>query len=858
MKWLAVVSAAILASAAAPAWQVEVRQAVRDDWSRQFREINEQIHQRGNAPAPLMGAVLDGRSLLQAADRDALDVILRRTEALIADLESGGQGLDLANARERLDAIRRRAAQGDVGSPVRDWEKARESLSIEAAALRREVAFSNPRLDFADILFIVRGLKYGTTKDGDHMITAYYGFNGLKGGGLYLLRDFKAARPQIVPLLARCRVENGPLAGRPLPEGAYLSPQLSYDGKTVYFAFTENDDHGQGIYQGRGVWLDSTCYHLFRAGVDGSGLAQLTFGAHNDLDPCPLPGGRIAFISDRRGCMHRCGSPGNDVYPAKQLSLHSMEADGSDLVPISWHETHEFQPSVDHRGMIVYTRWDYIDRNDSVAHHLWTCYPDDRDPRSPHGNYPRPYSTIEGAPGGGNTFRQRVFAEWGLRAVPGSHRYVATAGPHHGQPYGSLVLIDLRVPDDDGLSQITRITPDARFPEAELDPYDAGRASYRYGTPWPLSESYYLANDREDLYLLDKFGNRELLCTLDEVCGKSRPWRVLSPIPVAPRPEPPAIPAATYQGRRADDAGHSKAVISVQDVYRSDLPWPKGTRVRWLRIIQVLRKPETSLIRDTPPIGFSEELLPRICLGRVPVEEDGSAYFEAPVGVPIYFQAVDRRGMAVQSMRSDTYVHPGEHLACIGCHESKSAAAPPRAAPPMAMRRGPSKIEPEIGGVEPVSYHRLVEPVFRRKCVECHRKEGKGPANLDYGNPLDKANPLRALVFFQQGGFSNTWPSGGNGGAGGSRSIPGRFGAAQSKMGRALLKLPHSEALTDEEFRRVALWLDCQSPELGCYADVEAQKRGELVWPADDVDRRNPTAVEGGPDRQITVFPTLR
>ncbi len=719
----------------------------------------------------------------------------------------------------------------------------RESLARETAALRRKIAFANPLLDFPAILFIARGVSYGTTKDGDHMITAYYGFNGLKGGGIYLLRDFKSPRPQIVPLLAHSLAENGPFQGRALPAGAYLSPQLSYDGTTVFFAFTENDDRGQGLYRGRGVWLDSTCCHLFRVQTDGSGLRQLTFGANNDLDPCPLPDGRVVFISDRRGGMHRCGSPGNDVYPEKQLSLHSMKADGSDLFPISWHETHEFQPSVDHQGMLVYTRWDYIDRNDSVAHHLWTCYADGRDPRSSHGNYPRPYSTLEGGPGAGNTFRRRVFAEWGIRAVPGSHRYVATAGPHHGQPYGSLVLIDLRVPDDDGLSQITRITPEVKFPESELDPFDDGRASYRYGTPWPLSETYYLCNDRENVYLLDKFGNQDLLCALSEACGKSRPWRLLSPIPVAPRPSRSPFTLRPTRAS-AEHPDRHKAVVSVQNVYRSDLPWPRGTRIKWLRIIQVLRKPETSLIRDTPPIGFGEEQLPRVCLGRVPVEEDGSALFEAPVGVPIYFQAVDQRGMAVQSMRSDTYVHPGEHLACVGCHEPKSEAAPLRPASPMALRRDPSKIEPEVGGVEPVSYHRLVEPVFQRTCIPCHREQGKGPAHLEYGNPLDKSNPLRGLVFFQQGGFSNTWPSGGSGGTGGSRSIPGKFGAAQSKMGQTLLKPPHLNVVTEEEFRRVVLWLDCQSPELGCYADVDAQKHGKLVWPADDVDRQNPTAVE--------------
>ena len=750
MKWLTIVAVVLFTPLVISVTAAEARKAVQDDWSGQFREINEQIQTPGHPLTLPAGTVLDPQALLWASDRDALDVLLRRTEALMADLETDRRKLNLIEQKKRLEVIKRQAAQGITDSGVPTWKSLRESLARETAALRREIAFSNPLLHFTAILFIARGVNYGTTKDGDHMITAYYGFNGLKGGGLYLLRDFKSPRPQIVSLLAHSVAENGPFQGRSLPSGAFLSPQLSFDGQTIYFAFSENDDRGQGVYQGRGAWLDSTCYHLFQVQADGSGLRQLTFGPNNDLDPCPLPDGRIVFISDRRGGMHRCGSLGNDVYPEKQLSLHSMKADGSDLFPISWHETHEFQPSVDHHGMLVYTRWDYIDRNDSVAHHLWTCYPDGRDPRSSHGNYPRPYSTLERTPGPGNTFRRRVFAEWGIRAVPGSHRYVATAGPHHGQPFGSLVLIDLRVPDDDGLSQITRITPDAKFPESELDPYDGGRSSYRYGTPWPLSEGYYLCNDRENLYLLDKFGNRELLCALNEVCGQTRPWRLLSPIPVASRLEPPIIPPGTYQGLRADHPEHKKAVISVQNVYRSDLPWPKETRIQWLRIIQVLRKPETSLIRDTPPIGFGEEQLPRLCLGRVPVEEDGSVYFKAPVGVPIYFQAVDQRGMAVQSMRSDTYVHPGGHLACIGCHEKKSEAVPRRSALPLALRRSPSRIEPEVGGVEPVSYHRLVEPVFQRTCLPCHHKEGKGPANLAYGDPLDRGNPLRNWCSFSR------------------------------------------------------------------------------------------------------------
>ena len=154
--------------------------------------------------------------------------------------------------------------------------------------------------------------------------------------------------------------------------------------------------------------------------------------------------------------------------------------------------------------------------------------------------------------------------------------------------------------------------------------------------------------------------------------------------------------------------------------------------------------------------------------------------------MPIYFQAVDQRGMAVQSMRSDTYVHPGEHLACVGCHEPKSEAAPLRSARSMAFRRELSKIEPEVGGVEPVSYRGLVEPVFQRTCIPCHRKQGKGPANLEYGDPLDKSNPLRKLVFFQQGGFSNTWPSGGGGGAGGRDPFPAGSGRPNPRWARGV------------------------------------------------------------------------
>ena len=39
----------------------------------------------------------------------------------------------------------------------------------------------------------------------------------------------------------------------------------------------------------------------------------------------------------------------------------------------------------------------------------------------------------------------------------------------------------------------------------------------------------------------------------------------------------------------------------------------------------------------------------KICLGTVPVSEKGSAYFRAPAGIELYFQALDSTGKEVAS-----------------------------------------------------------------------------------------------------------------------------------------------------------------------------------------------------------------
>jgi hypothetical protein len=220
------------------------------------------------------------------------------------------------------------------------------------------------------------------------------------------------------------------------------------------------------------------------------------------------------------------------------------------------------------------------------------------------------------------------------------------------------------------------------------------------------------------------------------------------------------------------------------------------------------------------------------------VEADGSAHFKAPVGRELYFQLLDERGLAVRSMRSGTYVHPGEKLSCVGCHESRFASPQGTALVPAALRRAPSEIKTEVAsGAVPFNWHLLAKPVLQERCAACHLKEGKGP---------DMSHASLAKYVFHY----PFWPAGYVNGeivASGSRTVPGKFGAMASPLLKYLDKSHYDVALTPDEFRRITLWLDCNGNELGAYTRVAEQIRGEIVWPEIDVNPLDPLGMRSDP-----------
>ena len=817
-----------------------LREAEYEHLSRRIAE-----HHGGNARGLRKTAaakLLDEHSLVWDTDRDPLDVVLRRTEALLKHLIRVRGN---AEHREMLRELRSLREQSDAVALGKRAVAGRTSRFADACALRRRAALSNPLLDFEEILFCDQFNEYKLIQNNNHAATAR------RGGGIYIVSGFKSGAPTVRNLVEGAVCQNGGMRGRRLEGGAFNSPELHFDADRVVFAWCENPGKGMDDVRKSGTpeWSPDGVFNVYRIGIDGSELTQLTDTNYNDYHPCWLPGGRIVFISDRRRMTVRCGG----LEPCG--SMFSMAGDGSDVYPISWHETSELNPRVDNNGMLVYIRWDYVDRDFAAAHHLWTCFPDGRDPRAPHGNYPRPHSTLSS--GAGDRWRDermlRPWAEYELRPIPGSHRYVAIAGGHHTFADGKLVLIDARIPDDDASSQVTAVTPGCWKHEGcgwneaggweyhERRP-DEGNAletcvddipgdTANYYSPYPLSEDFYIVGQGTSLYLLDRFGNKELIINHGSLGARY-------PTPVRKRKTPPDLAVKTWQGRRRNAPDHNKATIAVTNIYDSDFEWPAGTKITHLRIVQIMIKPWEHPDQNKPRIGWAGGTSTRQVLGVVPVEEDGSVYCEAPVGCEIYFQALDSLGMAVQSMRSGTYVHPGEQLSCQGCHEDKWTSPPHREGTPIAFTSPPSKLERDAEGSLPFSFARLVKPVFDNTCLPCHRKENKGIQDFGYGENLRK----RAFYF-----HGNEWCHGLAWKHGGYRTTAGKFGAHYSELGKTLLE-SHRDRISHDDFHRVTLWLDLNSHQYGAYHSLPKQDRGEIVWPLYEVDPGNPQALDSGSD----------
>ena len=541
-----------------------------------------------------------------------------------------------AELAAELDVLESRLRAMSTGNaprpPAGEDQGAARDLFAQAVDLRRRIVFSHPALGFERLLLTKRCPPL-LSAPGDN----YFGINNETSPGLVVLDDWKADRPRETVLLE----------GQ-LPPGCAMQPDVSFDGQRIVFAYADHTPP-------REQWQ----FFLYEIRADGTGLKQLTgtdgdrlagSGGRmtvmpEDYDPCYLPDGGIAFISTRNQGGVRCHN--GDRYCPTYL-LYRCDADGANVRQLSFGEASEWDPTVMPNGQILWTRWDYINRPVIPTLGLWTIRPDGTAAEHYFGNYtPNPCRICEARP------------------IPGSRRVVATTAGHHTMHAGSLILIDRQIAPD-GLEAITRLTPDVTFPESE--PY----SSVCFASPYPLNEDLYLAAYSADpypasmahiprreafgIYLVDSLGGRELIYRDPEVS-------CFEPLPLAARSMPPELPSHVAAAQP-----QATGVFYVQDVYRSTQDIPRGT-IRRLRVNELIPQP-TQRVPYSSAVNF--DVLKRV-LGTVPIEEDGSVAFEAPAGIPLQFQALDERGMAVMTMRTFTHLQPGEQSGCVGCHESRNS-----------------------------------------------------------------------------------------------------------------------------------------------------------------------------------------
>jgi len=758
---------------------------------------------------------------------NAMRELYRRATLLYNDLT--GNDLISEEAAQAFDAALTEARGfNPKGASPDEILNAYRSLRLAM----REAIFQNELLRDKPVVFL-KGNRFGFQILQDYL-SYYMRFSNIHGGGLYVLKN-PGKSFETIDLTAD------------FPMGQFATPNLSADAKTLYFSYADfskvmdpnaprktaielqqEGDPGLPEQPGRlGDFLKDPegKFHVFRMNLADGEYEQLTEGPYDDFCAAPLPDGGVVFTSTRRGSFARCNGGWEPIMTA---TLHRWDEGGA-IKTLSWHETNEWTPQVVNDGRICYCRWDYVDRAASRYQGLWLTNPDGTGAVSLFGSY-----------------TEDVCVCIQPRQVPNSNKIMFLAAAHHLGIGGSIVMLDpTKVKYDtetgfDRLDSIEKITPEIPFPETSQpnEPNPVCTPDHYYYSPYPLSEDYYLtAYSHEHMggylpthgaltpetvwhgilgvYYRDRFGNLELLYEDPE-------FECRDPLLVDETALPPVIAPQTVDNGEENATG----TFSLSNVYESLLPMPEGRKVKELRIFQILPKFPTHA-GDNPKVGHDFAGNARLLLGTVPVEEDGSAHFTAPARKPLYFQAVDESGRAVQTMLSEVYLQPGENRGCVGCHEQAQTTADNVDQHRTAFLRLASEITPGPDGTKPFGYVRLVQPILDRSCVSCHGGNENDPAPALTGEPSGTfTTSYNTLMPYLR------WYDWAEVAIRRTVSFPGECGADASRLSQIIDDENHKGInLSDEDRRNLYLWLDANIPFAGTYdyGEYAKQRSGEAI-----------------------------
>ena len=619
-------------------------------------------------------------------------------------------------------------------------------------------------------------------------------------------------------------------------EGCFRDVDVSPDGTRILYSFKAS--------------ADGDDFHLYEMTLADRSVRQLTHGkAVADYEGCYLPDGRILFNSTRCIQVVDCVSR-NEVS-----NLYRCEADGSNITRISFDQVHDNYPALAWDGRILYTRWDYNDRSQMFTQPLFSMNADGTNQRALYG---------------GNSWFPTSLLH--ARAVPGSQLFFGVCTGHHTLQPGELMRFDPREgrEEADGAWQLAPLRRAKARKGVDVDGQNGRLAMY----PYPVDErnivlSYLPQGWRRDargrlqyidhrapfaLYWTDVDGARELLVAQ---AGKSPCGR---PVPVRARTLPKVASVRP-------DEKLKTGMVAVQDVYAGEAMKgvARGT-VKSLRVVSLQYRqagvgfnsnggPGGGGVSSTPPaLGNGTWDVKRV-LGEVPVAEDGSVAFRAPVRAPIFFQLLDENGRMVQTMRSWAVLQPGETASCVGCHEPANIAPDFRATKATALDAIAEVKLPKRG----FSFAKDVQPILERRCVRCHSPHSNAGipdltgmqvrdmfscrnwsrAYLTLTQARHVSPPFNHLVIphqlepkFLNGNFrdkNGRWvgdPYAKNGYVNWISSAseptllpPLTHGSRISRLFTERLDKGHAKGITDAEKRMLACWVDLGVPFCGDYEE---------------------------------------
>ncbi len=517
------------------------------------------------------------------------------------------------------------------------------------------------------------------------------------GGGLYLFTPDEEGG-QLEELVAS-------------PDGQILDCDLSYDGTELLFSWKRGGrEYGAQFDRSLPPDVDPThMYRIYRMNVDGTGLTPITDGTSNNMNPCWLPDGGIAFLSDRKPAFAYC-------FVSTSPTLYRMDRDGGNVKRLSANYLNDFTPHVADDGRIIYSRWEYVDRPAIPIQGLWSINPDGTGLSVVFGN---------------RVLSPATFME--ARSIPGGNNILCVLTSHNGPCRGAIGVVD-RGAGPNAQDAIRNLTPEVNI--GLVDKGSGNRVRGPYENPFPIDDRYFLVSRRGDIMVRDYAGQQQAV-----LLRRKGALGFYSPTPVMPREVPPVIPPM-LAGANPDDPW---ATVCLQDVYIGLEPHVERGQVKQICVVQEIEKSRWAPQAFCAPrsgniacFGFQFPLVscgatysPKKVWGYAKVEEDGSANFQVPAGLPVYFMAIDAEGQAVQRMRSFTHLMPGEVQGCTGCHANRNMVTTRNEELPLAFDRPPQPLQPPEWGVEGFSYPRVVQPVWDKYCVSCHNaKEPAGGVDL--------------------------------------------------------------------------------------------------------------------------------